>query len=105
MPDRRRQPIGLIAAILPSLLAVGCAQQPPVEETPPITAEARRAEDAERRVAEVERQMAERQRHCNDDKRRLEATLKDTQARLDSAQKKLNAVLAIERDMRAGKTR
>lgn len=50
--------------------------------------------------------MAERQRHCQEEKRRLEMVLKENQKRIDELQKKLDALLAIDRDLRSrGKNR
>jgi len=49
--------------------------------------------------------MAERQRQCQEEKRRLELTLKENQKRTEELQKKLDALLAIDRDLRSrGKT-
>lgn len=45
--------------------------------------------------------MAERQRHCQEEKRRLELALKENQKRTDELQKKLDALLAIDRDLRS----
>jgi hypothetical protein len=53
-----------------------------------------------------ERLMAERLRHCQEERRRLELTLKENQKRTDELQKKLDALLAIDRDLRSrGKNR
>lgn len=58
------------------------------------------------RLIEAERQLAEKQRHCQEEKRRLELALKDNQKRNDEVQKKLDALLAIDREIRnRGKTR
>lgn len=53
------------------------------------------------RLIEMERQSAEKQRQCQDDKRRLELALKESQKRNDELQKKLNALLAIDREIRS----
>lgn len=45
--------------------------------------------------------MTERQRHCQEEKRRLELMLKENQKRADELQKKLDGVLAIDRDLRS----
>lgn len=52
------------------------------------------------RNAELERRLAERQRQCADDKRRLELALKENQLRTEELQKKLDALLAIDRELR-----
>ena len=58
------------------------------------------------RIADLQRQLAERQRHCNEDKRRQELALKDMQKRNDELQKKLDSLLAIDRELRSrGKDR
>jgi len=58
------------------------------------------------RLIEAERQLAEKQRHCQEEKRRLELALKENQKRNDDVQKKLDALLAIDREIRSrGKTR
>lgn len=58
------------------------------------------------RIADLQRQLAERQRHCNDEKRRQELALKDAQKRNDELQKKLDSLLAIDRELRSrGKDR
>lgn len=88
----------------------GCAAQPVPEPAPPVVIQEppqpRAAEPA--REKEVERQTLskrraadlERLRQCQEEKRRLEAALQETQSRLDATQKKLDAVIAIERNMR-----
>ena len=58
------------------------------------------------RIAELERQLAERQRQCAEDKRRLDQALKESQLRTEQLQKKLDALLAIDRELRSrGKDR
>ena len=56
------------------------------------------------RISELERQLAERQRQCQLEKRRLELALKDNQKQSEELQKKLDALLAIDRELR-GRTR
>ncbi|HEX9195085.1 MAG TPA: hypothetical protein VF854_03615 [Azonexus sp.] len=54
----------------------------------------------------MERQLAERQRQCAEDKRRLDQALKESQLRTEQLQKKLDALLAIDRELRSrGKDR
>lgn len=57
------------------------------------------------RLIETERQLTEKQRHCLEEKRRVELALKDSQKRNEEVQKKLDALLAIDREIRGrGKT-
>ena len=67
------------------------------ESTPPGP---RSAADAQR-ISELERSLAERQRQCLVDKRRLELALKESQKQAEETQKKLDALLAIDRELRA----
>lgn len=52
------------------------------------------------RIRELERQLVERQRQCLEDKTRLEQALRENQKRSDDLQKKLDSVLAIDRELR-----
>jgi uncharacterized protein HemX len=52
------------------------------------------------KIAELEKQLAERQRQCQAEKRRLELALKDNQKQSDELQKKLDSLLAIDRELR-----
>ncbi len=52
------------------------------------------------RIAELERQLAERQRQCAEEKRRQELALKESQQRAEQLQKKLDSLLAIDRELR-----
>ncbi|MDD2741094.1 MAG: hypothetical protein PHV02_02410 [Rhodocyclaceae bacterium] len=70
----------------------------PVEPTP-----IGRAPADIQKINALERQLAEKQRHCLVDKRRLEAALKDNQKQADELQKKLDALLAIDRELRSSK--
>lgn len=54
-----------------------------------------------RRIAELERQLAERHRQCAEEKRRLELALKENQLRTEQLQNKLDALLAIDRELRS----
>jgi hypothetical protein len=85
----------------------GCAsniEQPPgVVEVLPTSP--RPVSDAPR-ITELERRLAERQRQCADEKRRLELALKENQLRTEELQKTLDALLAIDRELRSrGKDR
>ena len=85
----------------------GCAsniEQPP-EVVEVLPSSPRPVSDAPR-IAELERRLAERQRQCVDEKRRLELALKENQLRTEELQKKLDALLAIDRELRSrGKDR
>jgi TolA-binding protein len=52
------------------------------------------------RIRELERQLVERQRHCLEDKNRLEQALRENQKRSEELQKKLDSLLAIDRELR-----
>jgi hypothetical protein len=52
------------------------------------------------RVSDLERQLSREQRQCIAEKRRLEAALKDSQKQTEDLQKKIDALLAIDRDLR-----
>lgn len=52
------------------------------------------------RIAELEQQLAQQNRQCVVDKRRLELSLKDSQKQNEVLQKKLDALLAIDRELR-----
>lgn len=53
------------------------------------------------KIGELEKQLAERQRQCQVEKRRLELALKDNQKQSDELQKKLDSLLAIDRELRS----
>lgn len=53
------------------------------------------------RLLEAKKQFAEKQRHCHNEKSRLELAIKEQQKRNDETQKKLDALLAIDRDIRS----
>lgn len=53
------------------------------------------------KIGDLEKQLAERQRQCQAEKRRLELALKDNQKQSDELQKKLDSLLAIDRELRA----
>ncbi len=66
----------------------------------PAPINSRSAVDVQR-ISELERQLAERQRQCQLEKRRLELALKDNQKQSEELQKKLDALLAIDRELRS----
>jgi hypothetical protein len=52
------------------------------------------------KINDLERQLAREQRQCLADKRRLEQSLKDAQKQSEDLQKKIDALLAIDHDLR-----
>jgi hypothetical protein len=85
----------------------GCASntEKPPEVVEVLPSPAHPVSDAPR-IAELERRLAERQRQCADEKRRHELALKENQLRTEQLQKKLDALLAIDRELRSrGKDR
>lgn len=88
----------------------GCASNDAKQSSERLASESaasspRSAADIQR-IGELERSLAERQRQCLVDKRRLELALKENQKQADELQKKLDALLAIDRELRArGKAR
>jgi hypothetical protein len=93
--------------LVPCLGLVGCASnvEKPPEVADVLPSVSRPASDT-RRIAELERQLAERQRQCAEDKRRQDLLLKENQLRTEQLQKKLDALLAIDRELRSrGKDR
>lgn len=88
--------------LLPCLGLVGCAstlEKPPeVADVLPSTSSP--VSDT-RRIAELERQLAERQRQCAEDKRQQDMLLKQSQLSTEQLQKKLDALLAIDRELRS----
>jgi len=93
----------ITAVLVLSGCAVGNARQAEPGDSPVASSAA--PSDAQR-IADLQRQLAERQRHCNEDKRRQELALKDAQKRNDELQKKLDSLLAIDRELRSrGKDR
>jgi len=101
--------------LVPCLGLVGCAatgdKPPEVVADVPVSSP-RPVADAPR-IAELERQLAERQRQCAEEKRRHDLALKEyqlrteqLQGRTEQLQKKLDALLAIDRELRSrGKDR
>jgi hypothetical protein len=99
-----------ILAVLPGLLLLaGCVAQPERaavanEGSVPASTVAVPAEAA--RPSDAERLLAEKHRQCQEEKRRLDNALKENQKRNDELQKKLDGLLAIDRDLRSrGKAR
>lgn len=80
----------------------GCAtnSEMPVASASSLTPSSSRSTSDTQRIAELERQLVERQRHCLEDKRRQDLALKENQKQSEELQKKLNALLAIDRELR-----
>jgi len=85
----------------------GCAtrieQQAPEGQTE-TTSVGRTPADGQK-TGPAEQQLAEKQRQCLADKRRLEVALKDSQKQVEELQKKLDVLLAIDRELRSKKAR
>ena len=96
-------PWSMVPGLLATMVLTACSSAPPTPVESPETpaATARAAADIQR-INELERQQALRQRHCLEEKRRLELELKESQKRGDDLQQKLDAVLAIDRELRRG---
>lgn len=98
--------ISSLSPIAAVLALSGCAFNADRPAEPVETAAAYSMPSDAQRIADLQRQLAERQRHCNEDKRRHELALKDAQKRNDELQKKLDSLLAIDRELRSrGKDR
>ncbi len=84
------------------LILAGCAAQPeaPVVSLDQLEAPAQSAATSGVKPGAAEVSPNDRLRPCQDEKRRLEIALRDAQKRHDELQRKLDAVMAIDRDMR-----
>lgn len=80
----------------------GCASQPeaPLAVATEQIVISKPTEDS-LRISDSERQLAEKQRQCLSEKKKLETALKDSQKQNDELRKKLDALLAIDRDLRS----
>lgn len=89
---------GLAAAICLSLggCAQNCTAPAEIVAEPAPLASCPAPETAAARTPEFERRL----RSCLDDKRRLEHALQESQKRAGELQRKLDALLAIDRDLR-----
>ncbi len=94
-------------ALLFCLMLSACATVPDervedgasVPETPSAKAERQGKGDGARH-RESERRLAERLRQCVEEKRRQESSLQEAQKHADDLQKKLDSLLAIDRQLR-----
>lgn len=72
------------------------------EQQRQLTERQRQLDEWQRRLTERKRQLTERRHEFLEEKQRLELELKESQNRSDELQKKLDAILAIDRDLRRG---
>jgi len=96
-------PWSMVPALFATLVLTACSSAPPtLVENPETPATTTRSAADIQRINELERQQSQRQRHCLEEKRRLELELKESQKRGDDLQQRLDAVLAIDRELRRG---
>ena len=101
--EPRQLPWSMVPGLFATLVLTACSSAPPTPvENPKTPAVTTRAETDIQRINELERQLSQRQRQCLDEKRRLELELNESQKRGDDLQQKLDAVLAIDRELRRG---
>ena len=96
-------PWSMVPGLFATLVLTACSSAPPtLVENPETPVTTTRAASDLQRINELERQQFQRQRHCLEEKRRLELELKESQKRGDDLQQRLDAVLAIDRELRRG---
>ena len=108
--ERFQPPFCLVLGLLAGFVLTGCSSISWKKcECPEATVELIRDEADIQRINELEhqlsdrqRQLSEKQRQSLEEKRRLERLLKESQNRSDELQAKLEAILAIDREMRRG---
>ncbi len=93
--------VSFAAGLCGLVLLTGCntAEQRPAEVLEPSATTSTHGEM--QRINDLQRQMAERQRQCNEEKRRQEQSLKESHKRNEELQKKLDTLLAIDRELRS----
>jgi len=93
----------MVSGLLVTLVLTACSSAPPtpVESRDTPAATTRAVADIQR-INELERQLSQRQRQYFEEKRRLELELSESQKRGDDLQQKLDAILAIDRELRRG---
>jgi small-conductance mechanosensitive channel len=91
--------------LLAVALLSACASKAPAPVESPDNAAAPPHTPEQLRINELERLLAEKQRQCLDDRRRQDALLKESQKKTDELQKKIDALLAIDRELRRSKAR
>ena len=72
------------------------------EQQRQLTERQRQLSERRRQLTEQQRQKTEQQRQFLEEKQRLERELKESQNRSDELQRKLDAILAIDRELRRG---
>ena len=72
------------------------------EQQRQLTERQRLLSERRRQLTEQQRQKTEQQRQFIEEKQRLERELKESQNRSDELQRKLDAILAIDRELRRG---
>ena len=93
----------MVPGLFATLVLTACSSAPPKPvESPEMPAATTRAAADIQRINELERQLSQRQRQCLEEKRRLELDLSESQKRGDDLQQKLDAILAIDRELRRG---
>ena len=93
----------MVPGLFATLVLTACSSAPPTQvESPETPAATTRAAADIQRINELERQQSQRQRHYLEERHRLELELKESQQRVDDLQQKLDAVLAIDRELRRG---
>ena len=96
-------PWSVVSGLFVTLVLTACSSAPPTPvENPETPAATTRAAGDIQRITELERQLSLRQRQCLDEKHRLELELNESQKRGDDLQQKLDAILAIDRELRRG---
>jgi hypothetical protein len=100
--DLPQLPWAKASGLFVTLVLTACSSAPPQLESPEVPAATTRSAADIRRINELERLLSQRQRHYLEEKRRLELELKESEKRGDDLQQKLDAVLAIDRELRRG---
>ena len=97
------RPWSVVPGLFATLVLAACSSVPPTQLESTVTPAATTRAPADiQRINELERQQSQRQRHYLEEKRRLELELKESEKRGDDLQQKLDAVLAIDRELRRG---
>jgi TolA-binding protein len=88
-----------------ALMLSACASKPSSSPSEAVPAPVAVHTPEELRINELERLLADKQRQCAEEKRRQDSSLKESQKKVDELQKKLNNLLAIDRELRRSKAR
>ena len=93
----------MVPGLFATLVLTACSSAPPtLVESPDTPAATTRAAADILRINELESQQSQRVLHFLEEKRRLGLELKESQKRGDDLQQKLDAILAIDRELRRG---